>query len=182
MKSQILQTCLQTLFVLPPGDRLKSCLPPLDLAPDVMVTACSRGRSPLSGCWVGLSSPCRVCEREEHGREPWPGTAFILALLQPCLDPGKACVLRSVPAVRAGTLVSMLPTEVLWLREDKGVKVVPKLVLLLTADRSASAAPPVGPSVLPPRGRQRHASAPCRSQVPRVWASVLSIHREAESW
>ncbi|XP_047584228.1 maestro heat-like repeat family member 5 isoform X4 [Lutra lutra] len=36
VKSQILQTCLQTLFVLPPGEKLKSCLPLLDLAPDVM--------------------------------------------------------------------------------------------------------------------------------------------------
>ncbi|XP_059024692.1 maestro heat-like repeat family member 5 isoform X4 [Mustela lutreola] len=36
VKSQILQTCLQTLFMLPPGERLKSCLPPLDSAPDVL--------------------------------------------------------------------------------------------------------------------------------------------------
>uniref|UniRef100_A0A452SV13 Maestro heat like repeat family member 8 n=1 Tax=Ursus americanus TaxID=9643 RepID=A0A452SV13_URSAM len=39
VKSQILQTCLWSLFTLPPLEKLKSCLPPLDPAPDVMVTA-----------------------------------------------------------------------------------------------------------------------------------------------
>ncbi|XP_077703611.1 maestro heat-like repeat family member 5 isoform X14 [Canis aureus] len=37
VKSRILQTCLQSLYMLPPMEMLKSCLPPLDLAPDVMV-------------------------------------------------------------------------------------------------------------------------------------------------
>ncbi|XP_032272001.1 maestro heat-like repeat family member 5 [Phoca vitulina] len=37
VKSRILQTCLQSLFMLPPMEKLKSCLPPLDPAPDVMV-------------------------------------------------------------------------------------------------------------------------------------------------
>ncbi|XP_035583076.1 maestro heat-like repeat family member 5 isoform X3 [Zalophus californianus] len=37
VKSRILQTCLQSLFMLPPMEKLKSCLPPLDSAPDVMV-------------------------------------------------------------------------------------------------------------------------------------------------
>uniref|UniRef100_A0A8C7B8Q2 Maestro heat-like repeat family member 5 n=1 Tax=Neovison vison TaxID=452646 RepID=A0A8C7B8Q2_NEOVI len=37
VKSQILQTCLQTLFMLPPRERLKSYLPPLNSAPDVQV-------------------------------------------------------------------------------------------------------------------------------------------------
>ncbi|XP_034524422.1 maestro heat-like repeat family member 5 [Ailuropoda melanoleuca] len=37
VKSQILQTCTQSLFALPPLEKLKSCFPPLDPAPDVMV-------------------------------------------------------------------------------------------------------------------------------------------------
>ncbi|XP_004405643.1 PREDICTED: uncharacterized protein LOC101375189 [Odobenus rosmarus divergens] len=37
VKSRILQTCLQSLFMLPPMEKLKSCLPSLDSAPDVMV-------------------------------------------------------------------------------------------------------------------------------------------------
>ncbi|XP_077927780.1 maestro heat-like repeat family member 5 [Halichoerus grypus] len=37
VKSRILQTCLQSLFMLPPMEKLKSCVPPLDPALDVMV-------------------------------------------------------------------------------------------------------------------------------------------------
>ncbi|XP_053064204.1 maestro heat-like repeat family member 5 isoform X3 [Acinonyx jubatus] len=36
VKSQILQTCLQSLYMLPPTETLRSSLPPLDVAPDVM--------------------------------------------------------------------------------------------------------------------------------------------------
>ncbi|XP_047697647.1 maestro heat-like repeat family member 5 isoform X2 [Prionailurus viverrinus] len=35
VKSQILQTCLQSLYTLPPTETLRSSLPPLDVAPDV---------------------------------------------------------------------------------------------------------------------------------------------------
>lgn len=54
VKSQILQTCLQTLFMLPPRERLKSYLPPLNSAPDVQVTARSRAALPSlgAGSWV----------------------------------------------------------------------------------------------------------------------------------
>ncbi|XP_040350511.1 maestro heat-like repeat family member 5 isoform X2 [Herpailurus yagouaroundi] len=37
VKSQILQTCLQSLYRLPPTETLRSSLPPLDVAPDVTV-------------------------------------------------------------------------------------------------------------------------------------------------
>ncbi|XP_039088881.1 maestro heat-like repeat family member 5 isoform X3 [Hyaena hyaena] len=36
VKSRILQTCLQSLYTLPPTETLRSCLPPMDAVPDVM--------------------------------------------------------------------------------------------------------------------------------------------------
>uniref|UniRef100_A0A8C3WJ20 Maestro heat-like repeat family member 5 n=1 Tax=Catagonus wagneri TaxID=51154 RepID=A0A8C3WJ20_9CETA len=51
VKSRVLQTCLRSLYALPPTETLRSCLPPLALAPDALVTACSRGRSPRRGPW-----------------------------------------------------------------------------------------------------------------------------------
>ena len=69
VKSQILQTCLQSLYTLPPTEMLRSSLPPLDLAPDVTVTACPRLWVLGSGYRAGLPSPGRVCERGEHRRE-----------------------------------------------------------------------------------------------------------------
>lgn len=39
VKSRILHICLQSLYKLPPSETLKTCLPPLELASDVMVTA-----------------------------------------------------------------------------------------------------------------------------------------------
>ncbi|ELK11684.1 HEAT repeat-containing protein 7A [Pteropus alecto] len=37
VKSRILHICLESLYKLPPPEMLKTCLPPLELAPDVMV-------------------------------------------------------------------------------------------------------------------------------------------------
>lgn len=51
VKSRILHICLQSLYKLPPPEVLKTCLPPLELAPDVMVTA----RSPKPFCPPGWS-------------------------------------------------------------------------------------------------------------------------------
>ncbi|CAK7289503.1 Maestro heat-like repeat family member 5 [Vulpes lagopus] len=109
VKSRILQTCLQSLYELPPMEMLKSCLPPLDLAPDVMVTACSGRRSPVSGAggrglgaggWgpeAGLACPALAAGENEGAQErgPWPSPAFTPTLPQPCLHSGKVCVLSS---------------------------------------------------------------------------------------
>ncbi|XP_046498449.1 maestro heat-like repeat family member 5 [Equus quagga] len=55
VKSKILQTCLQSLYSLPPTETLKRKLPPLEAAPDVMVTALFLGPSRVflgDGFWV----------------------------------------------------------------------------------------------------------------------------------
>lgn len=49
VKSRILQTCLQSLYKLPPTETLESCLPPQESVPDVMVTALFWGRSVVLG-------------------------------------------------------------------------------------------------------------------------------------
>lgn len=62
VKSRILQTCLQSLYNLPPVEMLKTNLPPLELAPDVVVTA------PLLGWWFRVLGHMGECG--EQSREP----------------------------------------------------------------------------------------------------------------
>uniref|UniRef100_A0A667HVN4 Maestro heat like repeat family member 7 n=1 Tax=Lynx canadensis TaxID=61383 RepID=A0A667HVN4_LYNCA len=70
VKSQILQTCLRSLYTLPPTETLRSSLPPLDVAPDVTVTALYReSMQALDLLWT--SYPASGSPLPSQHTEPW---------------------------------------------------------------------------------------------------------------
>uniref|UniRef100_A0A8D1UBT4 Maestro heat like repeat family member 1 n=1 Tax=Sus scrofa TaxID=9823 RepID=A0A8D1UBT4_PIG len=73
VKSRILQTCLQSLYTLPPTEMLKTCLPPLEPAPDVLVLyqKCMQALDLLLQSFVSENkSMDELCFLLQH-TEPW---------------------------------------------------------------------------------------------------------------
>ncbi|XP_036088615.1 maestro heat-like repeat family member 5 [Rousettus aegyptiacus] len=71
VKSRILHICLQSLYKLPPPEVLKTCLPPLELAPDVLYRKSMQALDLLLRTFISENkSMDEVCFLLQH-MEPW---------------------------------------------------------------------------------------------------------------